>query len=326
MSYDHVNITWETRVTGVMELDEKLHFLAQEARELYLPTVVPVIDAPPTPLAFYREWIAPNKPVLVRNAFNHWPALSRWSIDSLRARIGEKIVTVAVTPTGYADAIAKNRFVMPEERRMRFAHFLDILADPTLDDGIFYVQKQNSNLTDEFRDIFADVDAEIDWASIALGRRPDAVNFWMGDGRAVTSMHKDHYENLYCVVAGEKTFVLHPPTDAPFIPYKYYKPGVYKKCGDGFEIVDCVDETDVPWICVDPLRDNSESIYGKARPITCTVKAGEMLYLPSLWFHHVRQSHGSIAVNYWYDMEYDIKFAYFEFLSKLLPSSQGTSN
>lgn len=32
-------------------------------------------------------------------------------------------------------------------------------------------------------------------------------------------MHKDHYENLYCVISGEKKFILLPPTDRPFIPY-----------------------------------------------------------------------------------------------------------
>lgn len=33
------------------------------------------------------------------------------------------------------------------------------------------------------------------------------------------AVHKDHYENLYCVVSGEKRFLLHPPSDRPFIPY-----------------------------------------------------------------------------------------------------------
>lgn len=33
------------------------------------------------------------------------------------------------------------------------------------------------------------------------------------------SVHKDHYENLYCVISGEKNFILLPPTDRPFIPY-----------------------------------------------------------------------------------------------------------
>ena len=45
------------------------------------------------------------------------------------------------------------------------------------------------------------------------GKTPDAVNFWMGGERSITSMHKDHYENIYGVVRGSKTFILHPPTD-----------------------------------------------------------------------------------------------------------------
>lgn len=53
----------------------------------------------------------------------------------------------------------------------------------------------------------------------------------------------------------------------------------------------------VPWIPLDPLNPDFDRYpsYRLAKPLLCTVKAGEMLYLPSLWFHHVRQSHGCIA-------------------------------
>ena len=34
-----------------------------------------------------------------------------------------------------------------------------------------------------------------------------------------TAVHKDHYENIYCVISGQKTFLLIPPTDQPFVPY-----------------------------------------------------------------------------------------------------------
>ena len=33
------------------------------------------------------------------------------------------------------------------------------------------------------------------------------------------SVHKDHYENLYCVVTGEKHFILHSAADVPYIPH-----------------------------------------------------------------------------------------------------------
>ena len=42
-------------------------------------------------------------------------------------------------------------------------------------------------MTDEFSEIMCDVEEDISWFSEALGKKPDAVNFWMGDKRAVTS-------------------------------------------------------------------------------------------------------------------------------------------
>ena len=50
------------------------------------------------------------------------------------------------------------------------------------------------------------------------------------------------------------------------------------------------------------------------RPLQAAVGEGEVLFLPSLWYHHVRQHAGSaeavIAVNFWYDMAWDCKAAY----------------
>ncbi|EXC30775.1 hypothetical protein L484_027951 [Morus notabilis] len=46
-----------------------------------------------------------------------------------------------------------------------------------------------------------------------------------------------------------------------------------------------------------------------------------VIFMPSMWFHHVRQSPDdsgrAIAVNYWYDMQFDIKYAYFNFLQSI---------
>ncbi|XP_041315908.1 bifunctional peptidase and (3S)-lysyl hydroxylase JMJD7 [Pyrgilauda ruficollis] len=292
----------------------------REARELGWPESVPYLDRPPSPLEFYREWVSPNKPCVIRNAISHWPALKKWTSAYLREVVGPKVVSVAVTPNGYADAVFQDRFVMPEERQMPFMDFLDIVEKKVTSPNVFYVQKQCSNLTEEFPELVCDVQPDIPWMSEALGKKPDAVNFWLGESAAVTSLHKDHYENLYCVVSGEKYFLLHPPSDRPFIPYELYQPATYHVSEDGsFKIVDEKTAEKVPWIPLDPLKPDLELYpeYAQAKPLQCTVKAGEMLYLPSLWFHHVQQSHGCIAVNYWYDMEYDIKYSYYQLLDCL---------
>jgi hypothetical protein len=435
---------------------KSLKLLSTEAKELYLRSDVPVVASSISSLEFYRDWVATNLPVLIKGAVNNWPAIKKWNLPFLRSYLGEKLVTVAVTPNGYADAIATDYgklseyFVTPEERVMPMSEFLNALENSDQYPGVFYIQRQNSNLTEDFAELVPDVGSDVPWATEAFGHEPEAANIWIGDKRAVTSMHKDPFENIYCVVSGYKDFILHPPTDRPWIPYKRcplasYKeitPGIFDiiPCGtyqhkdtsvledvnqqqfysDAFlrsaavvkdittfldeessllnrhtgakyhddvtddfinflnrlEIDDCVkgqtkslyemyvnehkgktnnhggpccickkdnykhtailacddvyedglesseisNADTVPWICIDPLSPDFATypLYRNATPVRVRVEAGDALYLPSLWFHHVQQSHACIAVNYWYDMQYDLKYAYFQFLESLV--------
>jgi len=292
-----------------------LSLLTSEARELYLSSSVPVLDTPPSPLQFYRDYVSWNRPVLIRNGLNHWKALNLWQDNEyFDEHHGDKEVSVAVTPNGFADSPVGDRFVMPEERKIKFRTFLQLLEQGSQNKQVLYIQKQNSNLTQEFPDLMQQV-PELLWAREAFGQEPDAINFWMGDERAVTSMHKDPYENIYTVVKGYKDITLHPPTDIAWIPYKHYKPAVYKSTSSGFQIED-IEGDSVPWICIDPLNPDIKTYpnYAKATKIQVRVHAGEILYLPSLWFHHLKQSHGCISVNFWYDMAFDVKYNYFNFV------------
>lgn len=62
-----------------------------------------------------------------------------------------------------------------------------------------YIQRQNSNLTEDFSELMTDVENYIGFASEAFNKKPDAVNFWMGDERAVTSSikHLLHKNSLF---------------------------------------------------------------------------------------------------------------------------------
>lgn len=279
-----------------------------------------------------------------KNIFSPYSLLLSFNISPNRETYGKKDVTVTVTPNGYADAITDGHFVLPEEKLIPMEQFLQSLEKPVAD-RVYYIQKQNSNLTEEFPELIGDSASEIQWASEVFGSKPDAVNFWMGDERAITSskmlppdiraimsshiyetylgftVHKDPYENMYCVVSGHKDFILHPPTDQPWIPYADYPKAIYREVDGDLTIFP--EEGCVPWISIDPLNPDFAKYpnYKKARQVCCRVQKGEMLYLPSLWFHHVRQSHGCIAVNYWYDMSYDIKYNYFEFVKDLISST-----
>lgn len=198
-----------------------------------------------------------------------------------------------------------------------------------------------------------DAERDIPWATEAFGKSPDAVNFWMGGKHSVTSMHKDPYENMYGVVRGSKRFILHPPTDLPCVPYIHCTVARYSKTATSeFKIKDeiitshcnecnvtdfhsgecsldggvlngtceCHRPAKVPWVVVDPLMPDYDTYpcYRFANGFVVTLLPGELLYLPSLWFHHVQQTDDTIAVNFWYDMDYDIKYNYYKFVESLI--------
>ena len=140
-------------------LKQSFKLLSTEAREFYLNTQVPILDSPPTGLEFLREWVSYNRPVVIKNAINHWPALKNWSISYLKEKLKDRQVSVAITPTGYADAVYKDKFLLPDERTMSFGEVADILEeDDPMRIGIYYIQKQCSNLMKEFSSLLPDVE------------------------------------------------------------------------------------------------------------------------------------------------------------------------
>jgi peptidyl-lysine (3S)-dioxygenase / protease len=89
-------------------------------------------------------------------------------------------------------------------------------------------------LTDDFPELMSDLDpSRINFAREAFNKDPDAVNFWMGDTRAVTSMHKDPYENIYCVISGFKDFILIPPVDVHLVPRETYQSAIFESDDHG---------------------------------------------------------------------------------------------
>lgn len=121
--------------------------------------------------------------------------------------------------SSYADAVTydpvtdREYFTMPHEEHMTLNSFIDLIEGKTVSDNANYISLQNGSLPTEYGAIQEDVDQDIEWCSEALGKKPDAVNFWFGDDKSATSLHKDPYENCYVVVRGQKTFILYPPSE-----------------------------------------------------------------------------------------------------------------
>ena len=164
--------------------------------------------------------------------------------------------------------------------------------------GVYYVSHQNGSLSDpnEFASLLMqDVDgSELAFAKQAFDAAPDAVNFWMGGADAVTSLHKDHYENVYSVIRGCKHFTLFSPTSVNHLTTKDLPAAQYRERDDGTFALEASEEPSRPWIVVDPDDEGThDEAYAKCQRVDVTVEAGDVLYLPSLWYHQVRVGVGN---------------------------------
>lgn len=56
-------------------------------------------DRAPSPLSF-MQYIAKNRPLVIRRGAEDWPAISLWSPEYLMQKMENTMVRVAVTPSG----------------------------------------------------------------------------------------------------------------------------------------------------------------------------------------------------------------------------------
>lgn len=133
--------------------------------------------------------------------------------------------------------------------------------------------------------------------NIDLGVDKPVVNFWLGNKTTVAA-HNDSPDNLACCVAGHRIFTLFPPTQ---IHNLYLGP---------------VDQTPSgrPISLVDFQRPDFERFprFKEAldHAVECSLAPGDALYIPSLWWHHVKGVDSiNMLVNYWWRCTPDYKGA-----------------
>ena len=195
--------------------------------------------------------------------------------------------------------------------------------------GVVYYSRQNDCLRSELAPLAARMPSTVPFAQDALGTGPpDAINLWMGNECSVSSLHKDPYENFMYVLSGTKVFWLCPPADAIYLKQRDYPTGsfVCSRRGD-WKVQRNEDATNrVRWIGMDPTlppgNGHDDDTRLPCHVMEVHVQAGEMLYLPSLWFHKVTQTCETVAINYWYDMAFDAKWCYFELMEALEPGAR----
>ncbi|GJV89022.1 JmjC domain-containing protein 7 [Tanacetum coccineum] len=192
-------------------MNSKLERLWEGVRELSLGTTQQIdrLHTPPTPLQFLRDYFSQNKPfILSASAATtlNWPATTLWTSTSyLLNALSSSNVSLHLTPTGQADSLTPHP------------------SDPdTLCFASAHVQQTSfSSAIDAIKSSYKEGTSK---GFVAYAQQQ---NIFIQGSIGATSFHKDHYENLYAVVTGEKHFVLLPPTDVHRMYIREYPAAQY---------------------------------------------------------------------------------------------------
>lgn len=120
---------------------------------------------------------------------------------------------------------------------------------------------------------------------------PDQVEprIWLG-GPSHVSCHFDTYDNLACVVAGQRRFTLYPPE---LIGDLYVGPIDNTMAGQPVALAASSSPGDPRYPRFDAVRDQA---------LTVDLAPGDALYLPKLWWHEVVATGDvNVLINYWWD-------------------------
>jgi len=235
---------------------------------------------------FYKNFVTKDRPVVLVGASKSWPAYEKWTSAYLVNKAGDIDVMVAVgnkSERGFGLHAKTKRLQMP------FREFVDKMQNSITVQ--YYVNLQNSNYSAPTK-LLKDNDI-VELLKSDYKRPPfmkfhvvRETNFWMGPHDIVSRLHHDSSENILVQVHGTKKFIIFPPEQGIYL-YPFNESQTH------FSSVD-IDEPDYVKF---PLLKNAE-------PTECIVNGGDMLYVPSNWWHQV-YSTGSpnLAMNFWYERQ-----------------------
>ena len=161
------------------------------------------LDKPDTEL-FYRHYYEANRPAKLTGIIDHWPALTRWSLDHFDAVAGNNVVEAQVErerdPDYELDKDGHRRLV-------RFGELIDWLRKDEASNDIYLTAYNSGNNAAALAPLWDDM------APIALldDRRERDGFFWLGPRGTLTPWHHDLTNNLLVQVIGRKHVRMAPP-------------------------------------------------------------------------------------------------------------------
>jgi Cupin-like domain len=277
---------------------------------------------------FLHFFVLQYRPVIIRGAIAHWPAVHKWSPEYLREVVaGSKIVIKS--KSDYGATGSKRHF--EDSKEVDFAEVVDMM---TRDDAPDISYARQTRVWKDIAQLAADVE-DLGYAPANVAKTDGSL--WVGPAGTVAQMHWDPAHNLFAQIRGEKKWILVSPSEShltygnkfslsqivedPRVRTRF--PGVAEKIenallssGSVEELVNShLDDSErrliYSWLAqLNNCDVDAEHPDPKKTPLFLTahryeskLEAGDLMFIPYGWRHYVRSLSPSVSLNWFFSPE-----------------------
>lgn len=236
---------------------------------------------------FARDYLYANKPVVITDALKGWKAVQRW------------------TPEFFKQNFADMKFSLPEKGKSAYkadgkgevaytmATFIDRVLSSTEENPAPYFR--NQILYDMFPTLKQDIEPlpeyfqpnwlpdryMVKYVGEVLNRGAALEIYIGGQGGAFPVLHYDGAgaHAFLMQVYGRKQFIIYPPSQEKFL---YPSPEK-----ENLSLINSVDNPDL----------TKFPLFAQAEPTVFVLEPGEMLFIPSHWWHTTKMLTPSISIS-----------------------------
>ena len=218
---------------------------------------------------FFRHYYGGNRPVVLTDVVPHWPAFGRWTPDYFEQAYGSATIEVV---SGRADDPHGDRNFDRYRHQTTMADYVAQVRAAGESNDLYMIAHNQNMLREPLLPLLDDV--ALDDTIFDPQRLRGGVTLWFGPAGTVTPLHHDTTNILFCQLHGRKRFHLISPWETRLFAG-----------ADGF-----YSEWD--------LEDDDALPALQAEGVTVRqveLQAGEALFIPAGWWHHVKALDISIS-------------------------------
>jgi len=215
---------------------------------------------------FVKKYYKPQRPVLIENLTNDWPAHKKWTIEYFQTAAGDQVVPLYNSePTK-----GKQNSAAPVQE-MKLRDYLEILKTKPTDLRVFFF-----NLLDNVPALLEDI--KYPEIGLRFFKRLPVMFFGGGGSRVLPHYDMDLSDLVHIHFQGNKSVTLFPPDQTKYlykVPYAVHN----------LETINM----DNPDFKKYPALKHLEGIQVEMKP-------GDALYMPSGYWHYIKYLDGGFSI------------------------------